>query len=122
MCACVFRVRVGMCTAFDLILCHSGYGALGPRTLWGHAIVFLETFASVIVLAIVTGIPYIKFSKTHNKLKFTNPVVNMGEHGPQLQIRICIDTQQAQLFNAKFKLTLARTERSSMGTVRPSWL
>jgi len=96
-----------------------GYGSLAPTSLWGHTIVFLETYVSVLVLAVVTGVPYIKFSKPSPKLVFAKPVLNRGPMGPQLQIRMCVDTQHAQMVNARFKLTLARTERSSMGTVRP---
>lgn len=81
---------------------------------------FLETFASVVVLAIVTGVPYIKFSKPASKVMFADPVINRGVQGPQLQIRICMDTQHACLINARFKLTLAWTKRSPMGTVRVS--
>ena len=94
-----------------------GYGSLAPKTMWGHTIVYLETFSSVIVLSIVTGIPYIKFSKSVAKLVIAQPVINMGDQGPQLQIRFCMDTQHAHLTDVKFKLTLARTERSATGMV-----
>ena len=39
-----------------------------PHTLWGHIIVYFETFTSVIVLAVITGVPYVKFSKPSAKL------------------------------------------------------
>jgi hypothetical protein len=95
-----------------------GYGVLGPQTLVGHVLVYIETFIAMTLLVVVTGVPYIKFSKPSTKMSFAKPVVNVGEKGPQLQIRLCMDVQNASMVNACFKLTLARTERSALGTVR----
>lgn len=94
-----------------------GYGTLAPHTLWGHTIVWLETFVSVMVLAIVTGIPYIQFSKPSSHLTFANPIIHQGTLGAQLQFRLALNTNGARLLDARFRLTLAHTERSPVGTV-----
>ena len=67
-----------MTVALSIVLATFRYGGLAPTTLWGHTIVYMETFVSIIVLALVTGIPYIKFSKPSTKLVFGRPVINIG--------------------------------------------
>ena len=94
-----------------------GYGTLAPRTAAGHAIVFFETFCSVVVLSLATGIPYKKFSKPSQKIDFAKPVVNQDHFGPRLQMRFAMNVQNAQLTNVNINLTLARSLRTPNGTV-----
>ena len=67
-----------------------GYGVLTPSPTWWSILWgFLATSLALVDVAIITGVPYIKFSKPRCKILFSTVVtVNMHEGEPTLTIRI----------------------------------
>ena len=67
-----------------------GYGVLTPSPSWWSVIWgFLATSLALVDVAIITGVPYIKFSKPDCEILFsTVATVNMHEGEPTLTIRV----------------------------------
>ena len=67
----------------------TGYGDMHPQTFYGHAIATLETFASLIATAGVTGLIFARFSRPRARLVFArNPVVATHDGVETLMVRV----------------------------------
>ena len=67
----------------------TGYGDMHPQTFYGHAIATLETFASLIATAGVTGLIFARFSRPRARLVFArNPIVATHDGVETLMVRV----------------------------------
>jgi inward rectifier potassium channel len=67
----------------------TGYGDMHPQTFYGHAVATLETFASLIATAGVTGLIFARFSRPRARLVFArNPIVAAHDGVDTLMVRV----------------------------------
>jgi inward rectifier potassium channel len=66
-----------------------GYGEMYPATLYGHLVASAEIVCGFAFTAILTGLTFVRFSRSRAKLVFArNPVVAMHHSKPTLMVRI----------------------------------
>jgi inward rectifier potassium channel len=65
-----------------------GYGVISPKTFYANIMVTLEAIASVLVIAVVTGLAFARFSKPNARVIFSNVAVVAPYNGiPTLTFR-----------------------------------
>jgi len=53
-----------------------GYGDMHPQTIYGHVVATAENFTGLLLLAVMTGLVFARFSRPHARIIFAkNPVV-----------------------------------------------
>ena len=66
-----------------------GYGDMHPQTMFGHFVATLENFVGLVLLAVMTGLVFSRFSRPRARLIFArNPVVYTHNNLPTLAFRI----------------------------------
>jgi inward rectifier potassium channel len=66
-----------------------GYGAIYPKTLYANAIVAIEAIASLLLIAVVTGLAFARFSRPIAKVLFSQFAVVTNENlQPTLMFRV----------------------------------
>ncbi|HEY1929361.1 MAG TPA: ion channel [Caulobacteraceae bacterium] len=66
-----------------------GYGAMAPKTLYGHLISSTEIITGMAFTAIMTGLVFVRFSRARAKIVFAGVVVVARHNGrPTLMVRI----------------------------------
>ncbi|MEM1416170.1 MAG: ion channel [Myxococcota bacterium] len=66
-----------------------GYGYMHPQTVWGHFVVTLEAFVSILCLAMLTGLVFAKISLPRARVIFTHSLCVEPRNGiPTLTFRI----------------------------------
>ena len=110
-----------------------GYGDMHPQSEWGHFIASLETFAGVVLTAILTGLIFARFSRPTARLIFSkNIIIGAFEGSTYLMIRVAnaranfisdavarlwmletIETVEGRNFRRFLELPLERVENPS---------
>ena len=94
-----------------------GYGKMYPATLYGHVVAATEIICGLALVAILTGLTFVRFSRPRAKLIFAaNPVVAMHNGKPTLMVRIA-NGRAAVLADAKAQLNVLLTETTTEGKV-----
>jgi inward rectifier potassium channel len=71
-----------------------GYGAIYPLTFYAHCVVTAESIVSLLLIAVVTGLAFARFSHPIAKVLFSNNVVIAPYNGvPTLMFRIANERQ-----------------------------
>ncbi len=66
-----------------------GYGAIHPKTFYANSIVTLEAIASLLLVAVVTGLAFARFSRPIAKVLFSNfIIVSTDNLQPTLMFRV----------------------------------
>ena len=52
-----------------------GYGALSPKTQYGHAVVLLEAMVGVLGVALATGLAFAKFARPRANVRFSDSIL-----------------------------------------------
>jgi inward rectifier potassium channel len=52
-----------------------GYGEMHPQTLYGHTIAMIEIFTGLLMLALITGLMFARFSRTRARVLFSRYAV-----------------------------------------------
>jgi inward rectifier potassium channel len=66
-----------------------GYGAIHPKTFYANTIVTLEAIASLLAIAVVTGLAFARFSRPVARVLFSQfMVVQDDHHQPTLMFRV----------------------------------
>ena len=66
-----------------------GYGAIHPKTFYANSIVTLEAIASLLLIAVVTGLAFARFSRPVAKVLFSNFILITPRDGqPSLIFRV----------------------------------
>ena len=66
-----------------------GYGTISPKTFYANSIVTLEAIASLLVIAVVTGLSFARFSRPIARVLFSQfIIITTDNHQPTLMFRI----------------------------------
>ncbi len=66
-----------------------GYGAIHPKTFYANSIVTLEAIASLLLIAVVTGLAFARFSRPVAKVLFSNFIIVTTDNlQPTLMFRV----------------------------------
>lgn len=81
-----------------------GYGDMHPQTLYAHAVATFEGFVAVVLIALMTGLTFARFSRPRARLIFArNPVVADHDGTPTLIFRL-VNARNAFISEATAKL------------------
>src|SRR4030095_10976265 len=66
-----------------------GYGHMYPQTIYGHVITTIEIMIGVFLLAVMTGLIFVRFSRPIARVVFSRSIVITPLNGrPTLMVRI----------------------------------
>lgn len=88
-----------------------GYGHMYPQTLYGHIISTIEIMTGVFLLAVMTGLIFVRFSRPIARVAFSNSIVIAPLNGrPTLMVRIGNENQHSMV-EAEFRIMFSRDEQ-----------
>lgn len=88
-----------------------GYGHMYPQTLYGHIISTVEIMTGIFLLAAMTGLIFVRFSRPMARVVFSNSIVIAQLNGkPTLMVRIGNENQHSMV-EAEFRIMFSRDER-----------
>jgi len=94
-----------------------GYGALYPSSTASNTVVTAESIVSIMVVALITGVVFARFSQSTGQLVFSDKVVISPMNGvPTLAFRVGND-RASTVFEARVRAALIRTEHTAEGVV-----
>src|SRR5881227_1340229 len=87
-----------------------GYGHMYPQTLYGHIISTIEIMTGIFLLAAMTGLIFVRFSRPMARVVFSNSMVIAPLNGkPTLMVRIGNENQHSMV-EAEFRIMFSRDE------------
>src|SRR5881227_3073585 len=87
-----------------------GYGHMYPQTLYGHIISTVEIMTGVFLLAVMTGLIFVRFSRPIARVLFSKSLVVAPLNGkPTLMVRIGNENQHSMV-EAEFRIMFSRDE------------
>jgi inward rectifier potassium channel len=87
-----------------------GYGHMYPQTLYGHVISTIEIMTGIFLLAVMTGLIFVRFSRPIASVVFSKSIVIAPLNGrPTLMVRIG-NQRQHSMVEAEFRITFNRDE------------
>ena len=88
-----------------------GYGHMYPQTLYAHIIATIEIMTGIFLLATMTGLIFVRFSRPIARVAFSNSLVIAPLNGkPTLMVRIGNENQHSMV-EAEFRIMFSRDER-----------
>jgi inward rectifier potassium channel len=92
-----------------------GYGDMHPETLYGHLVATVENFVGLVLLAVMTGLVFARFSRPRARLIFAkNPVITRHNGLLTMMVRVA-NARNNFISNATAKLWVIRGELSTEG-------
>jgi inward rectifier potassium channel len=92
-----------------------GYGVIAPKTTYANLIVTMEAIASLLVIAVVTGLSFARFSKPTARVLFSKLAVITPHNGqPTLMFRAA-NQRSNQILEAEIRVYLSRDEITTEG-------
>jgi inward rectifier potassium channel len=86
-----------------------GYGHMYPQTLYGHIITTIEIMSGIFLLAVMTGLIFVRFSRPNARVVFSNSIVIAPLNGkPTLMVRVGNENQS--MVEAEFRIMFSRDE------------
>ncbi len=87
-----------------------GYGHLYPVTLYAHIVTTIEIVVGVFLVAVFTGVIFVRFSRPTARIEFSNKVVICPFKGqPTLMLRVA-NLRHHSMVEAEFKIAFMRNE------------
>jgi inward rectifier potassium channel len=87
-----------------------GYGHMYPQTLYGHIVSTVEIMTGLFLLAVMTGLIFVRFSRPIARVVFSNCIVIAPLNGkPTLMVRIGNENQHSMV-EAEFRIMFSRDE------------
>ena len=87
-----------------------GYGHMYPQTLYGHIVSTVEIMTGLFLLAVMTGLIFVRFSRPIARVVFSNSIVIAPLNGkPTLMVRIGNENQHSMV-EAEFRIMFSRDE------------
>ncbi len=84
-----------------------GYGTIAPKTFYANTVVTLEALISLLVIALVTGLTFARFTKPNAKVIFTHNAVISEHNGiPTLTFRAA-NKRRNQIVEARINVDLS---------------
>jgi inward rectifier potassium channel len=87
-----------------------GYGDMHPQTLYGHIVAMVEMFVGLMMLAIVTGIMFARFSRPRARFLFARRAVVRPINGQRTLMFRVANARQNVVQEASAKLRMIRDE------------
>ena len=92
-----------------------GYGFMAPATVSAHILVAIEAATGIILMALMSGLFFGKFSQAKARLRFTKKMLITNYHGkPTLTFRMA-NERANRILDARIRLTLLRPDISPEG-------
>src|SRR5467141_1719363 len=92
-----------------------GYGHWYPQTLYGHIVTTIEIMSGVFLLAVMTGLIFVRFSRPTARVLFSKSAVIAPLNGkPTLMVRIGNENHHSMV-EAKFRIMFSRDEQLAEG-------
>jgi inward rectifier potassium channel len=92
-----------------------GYGVMSPSTRYAHIMVTAEAIVSLLIIAVVTGLAFARFSKPTARIMFSNVAVIDRYNGiPTLTFRAA-NQRHNQIVEAQIQVYLIRDEKNQEG-------
>jgi inward rectifier potassium channel len=92
-----------------------GYGVMSPKTRYADVIVTAESIASLLAIAVVTGLAFARFSKPTARIIFSNvAVIDLYNGIPTLTFRAA-NQRHNQIVEAQIRVYLIRDEKNQEG-------
>jgi inward rectifier potassium channel len=92
-----------------------GYGDMHPQTLYGHLVATSENFIGMVLLAVMTGLTFARFSRPRARLVFArNPVIADHDGAPMLVVRLA-NARASFISEATAKLWVLRPMLTAEG-------
>jgi inward rectifier potassium channel len=93
-----------------------GYGNMYPANAVANLIVVAESLLGILVIAVVTGLVFARFSQTRARMAFSSRIaVGPVDGVPHLMIRVGNERRRNNIVEARFRLSLMRTTITSEG-------
>src|SRR5713101_9854156 len=87
-----------------------GYGHMYPQTLYGHIVSTVEIMTGVFLLAVMTGLIFVRFSRPTARILFSKSMVIAPFNGrPSLMLRIA-NLRHHSMVEAEFRVMFTRDE------------
>jgi inward rectifier potassium channel len=87
-----------------------GYGHMYPQTLYGHIVSTIEIMTGVFLLAVMTGLIFVRFSRPIARVVFSKSIVIAPLNGkPTLMVRIGNENHHSMV-EAEFRIMFSRDE------------
>jgi len=87
-----------------------GYGHMYPQTLYGHIVSTVEIMTGVFLLAVMTGLIFVRFSRPLARVVFSRSIVVAPLNGkPTLMVRIGNENHHSMV-EAEFRIMFSRDE------------
>ena len=87
-----------------------GYGHMYPQTLYGHVVSVIEIMTGIFLLATMTGLIFVRFSRPTARVAFSDSLVIAPLNGmPTLMVRIGNENQHSMV-EAEFRIMFSRDE------------
>src|SRR5205807_4269608 len=87
-----------------------GYGHMYPQTLYAHVVSTIEIMTGIFLLATMTGLIFVRFSRPTARVVFSKSLVIAALNGkPTLMVRIGNENQHSMV-EAEFRIMFSRDE------------
>jgi len=87
-----------------------GYGHMYPQTLYGHIVTTIEIMSGLFLLAVMTGLIFVRFSRPIARVAFSRSIVIAPLNGkPTLMVRIGNENHHSMV-EAEFRIMFSRDE------------
>jgi inward rectifier potassium channel len=87
-----------------------GYGHMYPQTLYGHVVSTIEIMSGIFLLAVITGLIFVRFSRPVTRIVFSRCMVIGPLNGqPTLMVRVG-NQHQHSIVETEFRIMLNRDE------------
>lgn len=92
-----------------------GYGGMKPTTAYAHIIITLEAFVGLLMVAMMSGLMFAKFSRPRARIKFSDSMVINNRDGlPTLQVRMS-NLRDSKILEAQARLYVIKTVLTNEG-------
>ena len=96
-----------------------GYGDMHPQTLYGHAVAMIEIFVGLMMLALITGLMFARFSRPRARFLFARYAVVRTIDGKLTLMFRTANARQNVVQEASAQLRMVRDEVSRRGLSHP---
>ena len=87
-----------------------GYGHMYPQTLYGHIVTTIEIMSGLFLLAVMTGLIFVRFSRPIARVMFSHSIVIAPLNGkPTLMVRVGNENHHSMV-EAEFRIMFSRDE------------
>ena len=93
-----------------------GYGVMSPATFYANCVMTAETLFGMILLAVVTGLIFARFSRPTARVLFSNVAVVAPFNGERMLMLRMGNQRSNQILQAEVTLALLRDEVTEEGT------